>query len=54
MSKSGWVIRKVFVAECGNCGDWSPPERTAEAAENSESMREVDGVAMCRECADDE
>lgn len=53
MPKSGWVIRKAWVAECGNCGAWSAPYRDMIYAEDAEGFREVDGVAMCGECADD-
>lgn len=50
-SRPGWVIRRAWVAECGNCGAWSPAEETAERAGHSSHMREVDGVAMCLPCA---
>lgn len=50
-SRPGYVTRPVYVAECGNCGEWSAPRETRKAVECL--LVDVDGVGMCEPCATD-
>lgn len=45
------IVRKVFAAECSNCGELSSAYRTADEAEHTDEFRIAGGIPCCDECA---